>query len=89
MTRHARAGKPPPGGPIHGCTGKQALPTFAEAKRRAKLMRERAEVPLQAYHCRHCHQYHVGGLRDRANELQVKEAKRRIKEVREMEIEGE
>lgn len=87
MTRHGRAGKPPPGGPIHGCSGKKGLPTFAEAQKRAKRMRERIDEPLQPYHCRSCHQYHVGGLRDRANELQVKEAKRRIKRVREMEIE--
>jgi hypothetical protein len=89
MTRHARAPKPAPGAPIHGCTGKSGFTSFDEAQRRAKRMRERTEKPLQPYHCRHCHQYHVGGLQDRANEKRVMDAKRLLKELREKEAESQ
>lgn len=46
---------------VRGCTGKKAFASMAEAKRRAKLMRQKYNEPLVAYRCPHCHMAHIGG----------------------------
>lgn len=46
-----------------GCTGKSKFLTFSQAARTAKHMTKRSDVGLDAYHCVHCDQYHVGGSR--------------------------
>ena len=45
----------------NGCTGKASFTTFARADLRAKRMRQRKEsAHVEAYHCRHCHRFHIG-----------------------------
>jgi len=47
----------------HGCTGKTKFLTFSQASKRAKIMTKRSECGLDAYHCTHCNQFHVGASR--------------------------
>ena len=47
-----------------GCTGKQEFATFAQAKRRARIINNRDTGHLEAYHCTHCNRFHVGGNRN-------------------------
>ena len=52
--------------PAHkiGCTGKSAFSTFARADFRAKRLRQNRDTAhVEAYHCRHCHQFHIGEAR--------------------------
>lgn len=65
--------------PKHGCTGKLAFLQFAEADRRAKRIRERTGDPVAAYHCRHCHRYHVGGTLDNSRDLTGKDKRREVR----------
>jgi hypothetical protein len=44
----------------HGCNGKRAYPSFAEAERVAKRVRAHTDDPVQAYRCRFCGLFHNG-----------------------------
>jgi hypothetical protein len=49
-----------PDGWIRGCTGKSRFTSHGEAARRARIMRQKKGLPMQAYHCKHCRHFHVG-----------------------------
>jgi len=63
----------------HGCTGKQAFTRFDDARYRAKRIRSRSGAPVAAYHCRHCHQYHVGGNEDHGPQRAAKDKRRELR----------
>ena len=46
---------------VHGCGGKRCYDR-AGAERCAKATRRQREVRVSAYHCRHCHNWHIGEL---------------------------
>jgi len=46
--------------PLSACTGKTNFPTFDEACRAARRIRERKEAQVCAYHCEICGYFHVG-----------------------------
>lgn len=44
-----------------GCTGKLRYAAFCDARNVARFIRRQDEAArVQAYHCRHCHGFHVG-----------------------------
>lgn len=46
--------------PSQGCAGKKIYRSFAYAEVIAKRSSQRNDEPMRAYHCRHCHKFHVG-----------------------------
>lgn len=44
-----------------GCTGKAAFPSGTAAQRAASNHARRKGAHLQAYRCRHCGKFHLGG----------------------------
>jgi hypothetical protein len=50
-----------------GCTGKLRYAAFSAARRVARYIRQRDEASrVHAYHCQHCHGFHVGEAPRRA-----------------------
>lgn len=50
--------------PKTGCTGKRAFARFSQATHVAKRRnRKDGGAHVEAYHCRHCDQFHVGEAR--------------------------
>jgi len=50
---------------VVGCTGKSRFTRFGQAERAAvRRNRKDGGSHLEAYHCRHCHGFHVGEARD-------------------------
>lgn len=51
-------------GHVPGCTGKKAFVCFTKAQARAKVLnRKKDSAHVEAYHCRHCQQIHLGERR--------------------------
>ncbi len=42
------------------CSGKRRFPKFLEARREAKRLGRHKELAANAYHCAHCHGFHIG-----------------------------
>lgn len=45
-----------------GCHGKKPYRSRERATERARKMRDKYGVPFEAYHCRLCHAWHIGGM---------------------------
>lgn len=46
---------------VAGCSHKRCYPSLATAKRLAKGMRRQLDrCKVEAYHCGHCHFWHIG-----------------------------
>lgn len=69
---------------LQGCTGKLALPSAAVARDRAKRMRHGHRGVVEAYHCRHCGAWHIGGVEERGQIFTGRQFKRRKAAAREV-----
>lgn len=49
-----------------GCAGKNPIGSAGEAKRIARRMNNSKGARVQAYACRHCLKWHVGGIDSRS-----------------------
>ena len=65
-----------------GCTGKGVFTTAARDAEYARKMRRNHESRLAAYHCRHCHQWHIGGLEERGEAHRAREHRRQRWDLR-------
>lgn len=68
-----------------GCTGKAVFASLAVAQDKARRMRERTEHKLEAYRCRHCHQYHVGGQLERGSVFRSRDRRRQRERLNQVE----
>lgn len=68
-------------GRVAQCDGKKAFTGYGQARRRARILREKTGDPVTPYHCPHCGKYHLGQIADTNRTKAFRVRKRQLKEA--------